>query len=97
MSKHTSTGSALVASPVPNLTRSITEPRALRSALLTIGAWIVALIASIPLFSVLYAVPLLRVAGLAWNDRLEAMRRGRRKREWGEKGRVQRAKWVQSD
>jgi phosphate transport system permease protein len=39
---------------VPNLQRSLSEPRALRSALLTAGAWVVALIAGIPLFSVLY-------------------------------------------
>jgi phosphate transport system permease protein len=42
------------ASAVPNLRRSMTEVRALRSTLLTIGAWIVALIAGIPLISVLY-------------------------------------------
>ena len=39
---------------VPNLQRSLSEPRALRSGLLTGGAWVVALIASVPLFSVLY-------------------------------------------
>jgi phosphate transport system permease protein len=38
----------------PNLQRSMTEARALRSALLTGATWLVALIASIPLFSVLY-------------------------------------------
>jgi phosphate transport system permease protein len=39
---------------VPDLSRSWTERRALRSAALTAGTWILALIASIPLFSVLY-------------------------------------------
>jgi phosphate transport system permease protein len=39
---------------LPDLKRSFTEARAVRSTLLTAGAWIVALIASVPLFSVLY-------------------------------------------
>jgi phosphate transport system permease protein len=39
---------------VPNLNKTLGERRALNSALLSVGAWIVALIASIPLFSVLY-------------------------------------------
>ncbi len=39
---------------VPNLNKTLGERRALRSALLSGGTWIVALIASIPLFSVLY-------------------------------------------
>jgi len=38
----------------PDLRRSWGERRALRSVILTIGAWVVALIASVPLFSVLY-------------------------------------------
>lgn len=38
----------------PNLNKTLSERRALRSTLLSVGAWIVALIASIPLFSVLY-------------------------------------------
>ena len=38
----------------PDLRRSWAEGRALRSVTLTVGAWIVALIASVPLFSVLY-------------------------------------------
>ena len=37
-----------------DLKRSFWEPRSLRSLLLSIGAWIVALIASVPLISVLY-------------------------------------------
>ncbi len=45
---------AVVAVRVPDLRRSLGEVRAIRSALLTGGAWIVALIASVPLFSVLY-------------------------------------------
>jgi len=38
----------------PDLRKSWSERRALRSVILTGGAWIVALIASVPLFSVLY-------------------------------------------
>ena len=45
---------ALKQANAPNLQRSMSEPRALRSAMLTVGAWAVALIASVPLFSVLY-------------------------------------------
>lgn len=40
--------------PIHDLRRSMTEARAIRSAALTVGAWIVALVASVPLFSVLY-------------------------------------------
>ncbi|MGH8613821.1 MAG: phosphate ABC transporter permease PstA [Gammaproteobacteria bacterium] len=39
---------------LPKLERSFLEPRALRSTLLTLGTWVSAVIASIPLFSVLY-------------------------------------------
>lgn len=39
---------------VPNLNKTLGERRALRSAILSVGTWVVALIASIPLFSVLY-------------------------------------------
>jgi phosphate transport system permease protein len=39
---------------VPDLRRDWGERRSVRSAILTAGAWIVALIASVPLFSVLY-------------------------------------------
>ncbi len=38
----------------PNLNKTLGERRALRSAILSGGTWIVALIASVPLFSVLY-------------------------------------------
>jgi len=38
----------------PDLRRSWSERRAVRSAILTVGAWVVAVIASVPLFSVLY-------------------------------------------
>ncbi|MGH8601776.1 MAG: phosphate ABC transporter permease PstA, partial [Gammaproteobacteria bacterium] len=41
---------------LPNLERSFLEPRALRSTLLTLGTWVAAVIASIPLFSVLYTL-----------------------------------------
>jgi phosphate transport system permease protein len=39
---------------VPSLQRSFTDRRAVRSLLLTVGVWIVAILASVPLFSVLY-------------------------------------------
>ncbi len=39
---------------LPRLKRSFLEPRALRNTLLTLGTWVAAIIASIPLFSVLY-------------------------------------------
>jgi phosphate transport system permease protein len=42
------------ASSAPDLRRSWSERRALRSVILTVGAWIAAVIASVPLFSVLY-------------------------------------------
>lgn len=45
----TSTSSA-----APSLNKTLSETRALRSAILTVGTWVVAVIASIPLFSVLY-------------------------------------------
>src|SRR5262249_38404643 len=40
--------------PSPSLDRSLGEIRALRSAALTVGAWVVALLAAVPLLSVLY-------------------------------------------
>jgi phosphate transport system permease protein len=42
------------ASSIPDLRRSWGERRALRSVILTVGAWIAVVIASVPLFSVLY-------------------------------------------
>jgi phosphate transport system permease protein len=39
---------------IPDLSRSFREPRALRSALLTGFTWVIAVIAAVPLFSVLY-------------------------------------------
>jgi phosphate transport system permease protein len=39
---------------VPDLSRTFSEPRALRSALLTGFTWVTAVIAAVPLFSVLY-------------------------------------------
>lgn len=51
----TSVTSAVATGPRPHsLQRSVGEPRALRSALLTGGAWVVALAAAVPLVSVLY-------------------------------------------
>lgn len=45
---------ASVQSAVPSLSRSMTEPRSVRNTLLTAGAWAVALVAAVPLISVLY-------------------------------------------
>ncbi len=53
MSNASKVSTGPLAAGIPNLTRTL-EGRALRSTLLSGGAWIVALIASIPLFSVLY-------------------------------------------
>lgn len=45
---------SLSQSELPSLDRSMTEARAVRSGLLTAGTWAIALLASVPLFSVLY-------------------------------------------
>jgi phosphate transport system permease protein len=42
------------ATTFPDLRRNLTEARSLRSILLTAGAWIISLLAAVPLFSVLY-------------------------------------------
>lgn len=55
MSNSSLTGSpASPATIIPNLKRSVADPRALRSTIMSGGCWAFALIASIPLFSVLY-------------------------------------------
>lgn len=51
--KHPDLGTPSV-SVIPDLSRSFREPRALRSALLTGFTWVIALVAAVPLFSVLY-------------------------------------------
>ena len=51
---------------VPRLQRSAFEPRALRSALLTGGAWAAAIVAAIPLASVLYMLIVRGGARLGW-------------------------------
>lgn len=50
----------------PHLERSLFEPRALRSGILTAITWIAALIASIPLFSVLYMLIVRGGSRLSW-------------------------------
>ncbi len=50
----------------PNLRRSMAETRAIRSGLLTVGAWIVAILAAVPLFSVLYMLFVEGGARLGW-------------------------------
>jgi len=54
MSEQSAAAPFSAAADVPDLQRSFSERRALRSTILTVGAWIVALAASVPLFSVLY-------------------------------------------
>ena len=51
---------------VPRLTRSTLDRRALRSLLLTAGAWICALLAAVPLVSVLYMLLVRGGARLHW-------------------------------
>jgi len=50
----------------PRLTRSALDRRALRSLLLTVGAWICALLAAVPLVSVLYMLLVRGGARLHW-------------------------------
>jgi phosphate transport system permease protein len=60
------------AQPVaPNLRRSPWEARALRSAILTAGAWIAAIIASVPLLSVLYMLIVRGGSRLSWEVLVE--------------------------
>jgi phosphate transport system permease protein len=54
MTEHEAIAPIRGAGSAPDLRRSWAEVRALRSVTLTVGAWIVAVIASVPLFSVLY-------------------------------------------
>ena len=58
----------VMAAPVPRarLERSPFGPRALRSTLLTIGAWIAAILAAVPLVSVLYMLIMRGGARLSW-------------------------------
>jgi phosphate transport system permease protein len=51
---------------LPSLRRSAFEPRALKSLLLTTGAWIAAIIAAIPLISVLYMLIVRGGSRLHW-------------------------------
>ena len=51
---------------VPDLHRSSWEPRALRNSLLTTGAWVAAILASVPLFSVLYMLIMRGGSRLTW-------------------------------
>jgi phosphate transport system permease protein len=55
-----------VSSVLPDLNRSMSDPRAVRNLLQTLGLWIVALLASIPLFSVLYMLITKGGARLNW-------------------------------
>jgi phosphate transport system permease protein len=56
---------------VPRLRRSPWEVRALRSTLLTVGAWIAAILASVPLFSVLYMLIVRGGSRLSWEVLVE--------------------------
>src|SRR5262249_27357966 len=55
----------------PSLRRSPWEARALRSEILTVGAWIAAIVASVPLFSVLYMLIVRGGARLSWEVLVE--------------------------
>jgi phosphate transport system permease protein len=60
------------AQPVaPRLRRSPWEARALRSEILTVGAWIAAIMASVPLFSVLYMLIIRGGSRLSWEVLVE--------------------------
>ena len=54
------------AGPVPKLSRAPLEARALRSTLLTAGTWAAAILASVPLVSVLYMLIVRGGARLSW-------------------------------
>jgi phosphate transport system permease protein len=56
---------------VPSLRRSRLEPRALRNTLLTLGTWVAALIASVPLVSVLYMLVVRGGSRLSWEALVE--------------------------
>jgi phosphate transport system permease protein len=55
----------------PRLRRSPWETRALRSTILTAGAWIAAILASVPLFSVLYMLIVRGGSRLSWEVLVE--------------------------
>src|SRR5262245_12526447 len=57
--------------PAPDLHRSPWEGRALRSTLLTAGAWGTAILASVPLFSVLYMLIVRGGSRLSWSALVE--------------------------
>jgi phosphate transport system permease protein len=64
-------GMGLVRQPAPDLHRSPWEGRALRSTLLTAGAWAAAVLASVPLFSVLYMLIVRGGSRLRWSALVE--------------------------
>ena len=55
----------------PRLRRSPWEARALRSTILTVGAWVAAILASVPLFSVLYMLIVRGGSRLSWEVLVE--------------------------
>ena len=55
----------------PRLRRSPWEARALRSTILTVGAWVAATLASVPLFSVLYMLIVRGGSRLSWEVLVE--------------------------
>ena len=58
-------------SAAPRLRRSPWEARALRSTILTAGAWLAAIVASVPLFSVLYMLIVRGGSRLSWEVLVE--------------------------
>ena len=65
------TQTAGVQTVAPRLRRSPWEARALRSEILTVGAWIAAIVASVPLFSVLYMLIVRGGSRLSWEVLVE--------------------------
>jgi phosphate transport system permease protein len=61
-----SVAAAMASAPQERLERSPLEPRALRSLLLTIGAWVAAIMAAVPLVSVLYMLIVRGGSRLSW-------------------------------
>ncbi len=60
------TGAGPMSPPVPALQRSAGDWRSLKSQILTAGAWVVALLACVPLFSVLYMLIIRGGTRLSW-------------------------------
>jgi len=69
--RHAIHGMGVTRPPAPDLHRSRWEGRALRSTILTAGAWVAAILASVPLFSVLYMLIVRGGSRLSWSALVE--------------------------